>query len=244
MASITARKNKNGEVISYRIRVARGYDSSGNKLKPYEMTWKPTPKMTAKQIEKELQRQATLFEEQCKMGLSGDGRQKFSDYAEYVINLKEQSGELRHHTVVRYRELLKRVNEGIGHFKICDIRPQHLNKLYEELSKEGLRKNSGKAIINDSKKLKELIKQQGYTNTEIFAKEAAKISATTFRQSVKGVKVTIETAEKIAAALHINTAELFHIEYDNRPLSAKTIREHHILIHLVLHQAECEMLIP
>ena len=54
MPNITPRKNKNGEIISYRIRVARGYDSSGKKIKPYEMTWKPAPNMTAKQIQKEL----------------------------------------------------------------------------------------------------------------------------------------------------------------------------------------------
>lgn len=34
MPKITQRKNKAGEVISYRIRVSRGYDSEGNKLKP------------------------------------------------------------------------------------------------------------------------------------------------------------------------------------------------------------------
>ena len=32
MPNITKRKNKAGEVISYRIRVSRGYDSEGNKL--------------------------------------------------------------------------------------------------------------------------------------------------------------------------------------------------------------------
>lgn len=36
MASISTRKNKNGEIISYRIRVSRGYDVKGNKLKPYD----------------------------------------------------------------------------------------------------------------------------------------------------------------------------------------------------------------
>lgn len=39
MANITPRKNKQGEIISYRIRVARGYDSNGKKIKPFEMTW-------------------------------------------------------------------------------------------------------------------------------------------------------------------------------------------------------------
>ena len=72
MANITPRKNKNGEIISYRIRVARGYDSEGKQLNPYEMTWKPEPGMTAKRIEKEVQRQATLFEEQGKQGIPSE----------------------------------------------------------------------------------------------------------------------------------------------------------------------------
>jgi len=32
------------------------------------MTWKPEPGMTAKQIEKELERQKILFEERCRTG--------------------------------------------------------------------------------------------------------------------------------------------------------------------------------
>lgn len=143
------RKNKQGDIISYRIRVSRGYDSSGKKLKPYETTWKPSPNMTERQIQKELQRQATLFEEQCRQGLAGDGRQKFGEYSAYVIDLKEKSGELRHHTVVRYRELLGQVNAGIGHIWLCDLRPQHLNQLYEQLSKKGLRKSADKALARE-----------------------------------------------------------------------------------------------
>ena len=40
MARIEPRKNKQGEIISYRIRVYRGYSDTGEKLKPYETTWK------------------------------------------------------------------------------------------------------------------------------------------------------------------------------------------------------------
>ena len=39
MAAITPRKNKSGEIFSYTIRVYRGYDSSGKRLKPYTMTY-------------------------------------------------------------------------------------------------------------------------------------------------------------------------------------------------------------
>ena len=49
MATIRKRGN------SYQIRVSCGYDTSGNQV-VQTMTWKPEPKMTAKQIEKELNR--------------------------------------------------------------------------------------------------------------------------------------------------------------------------------------------
>ena len=54
MPNITPRKNKNGEITSYTIRVYHGYDGAGKRLKPYTMSWKPAPNMTQKQIEKEL----------------------------------------------------------------------------------------------------------------------------------------------------------------------------------------------
>lgn len=61
MASITKRGD------SYRITVSCGYDTNGKKLAKY-ITWKPDRKMTPKQIEKEVQRQAILFEEKCRTG--------------------------------------------------------------------------------------------------------------------------------------------------------------------------------
>lgn len=35
MANISSRKDKDGNIISYRIRVYHGYDSKGKRLKPY-----------------------------------------------------------------------------------------------------------------------------------------------------------------------------------------------------------------
>ena len=48
---------------SYRIRASAGYDASGKQITK-SMTWKPEPGMTKRQIEKELDRQKVLFEEQ------------------------------------------------------------------------------------------------------------------------------------------------------------------------------------
>ena len=66
MANIAPRRNKNGEITSYTIRVYHGYNSEGNRLKPYTMSYKPAPGMTAKQIERELNKTVVMFEEQCR----------------------------------------------------------------------------------------------------------------------------------------------------------------------------------
>ena len=51
----------------YKITVSLGYDYTGKRIRQY-MTWIPEPDMTDRQIKKELERQAVLFEEKVKNG--------------------------------------------------------------------------------------------------------------------------------------------------------------------------------
>lgn len=81
MANITPRRDKNGNITSYTIRVYHGYDSNGKRLKPYTTSFKPEKGMTARQIEKELNRFVVKFEEECKKGYNLDNRQTFAEYA-------------------------------------------------------------------------------------------------------------------------------------------------------------------
>lgn len=68
MASITKKRNKSGVIIAYQIRVYRGSDGNGKRLKPYLLTWKPPKGMNEKQTQRELNRAAFEFEEECKHG--------------------------------------------------------------------------------------------------------------------------------------------------------------------------------
>jgi len=43
MANIQERRNKDGKLISFSIRVHRGRDKFGNQLKPYTATFKVEP---------------------------------------------------------------------------------------------------------------------------------------------------------------------------------------------------------
>lgn len=61
MANIRKRGN------TYQIRVSCGYDAQGNQV-VQTTTWKPEAGMTPRQIEKEVQKQAMLFEEKCLKG--------------------------------------------------------------------------------------------------------------------------------------------------------------------------------
>lgn len=239
MANITSRKDKNGNIISYRIRIYKGRDQFGKQLKPYEMTWKPNKNMTAKQIEKELNRQATLFEEKCKHGLVSDGKQTFAEYAEYVMKLKANQGTKRK-TLERYEELLERINQGIGYIKIQDIKPQHLNSFYDQLSQNGLRKNTERAICKIDLKAK--LSELNLTKQKLH--EITGIALATISKVYKQEPVKVEKAIKISNVLKTDYKEIFTIQKDDTPLSNKTILEHHRLISTILEQADKELLIP
>lgn len=239
MANIRPRKNKNGEIISYEIRVFKGRDENGKQLKPYVLTWKPLPNMTEKQIEKELNRQAVQFEEQCRQGYSLDNRQTFAQYAAYVVDLKERTG-VKHTTITRYRDMLPRINAGIGHIKLTELRPQHLNNLYEQLSKNGMRANSRKAVCNTD--LKAVIRAAGITKEAL--SEKAGVSLAVLTSCYNKSLIQTSKAEAIANALKMPVNSLFDVIINDEPLSPKTVVEHHRLISAILAQAEKEMLIP
>ncbi len=92
--------------------------------------------MTERQIAKAVQKAALDFEQKIEQGFDADNRQTFAEYADYVIKLKERAGA-KHRTIYMYKELLARINKAIGHLRLCEIRPQHLNSFYNNLAEKG-----------------------------------------------------------------------------------------------------------
>ena len=142
MANLHERRNKKGQLISYSVRVYRGRDINGKQLTPYTATFRVEPGWQEKTARKKAQAFANVFEQECKQGLRTDNRQRFDQYCEKVIHLKEQRG-LKHSTVLRYKELVRRIYPHIGHVRLCDLQVEHLNDLYTALSAEGLNKKTG-----------------------------------------------------------------------------------------------------
>jgi len=135
MATITKRGD------TYRIRTSCGYDVNGKQVIK-SMTYKPQTGMSEKQIEKEVNRQAVLFEEQCKQGQSVTAakfetfaREWFKDYAELKLKRK---------TISNYHSREKRIYAILGHIRIDKITPLDIQRLVRSLVADGLATESVK----------------------------------------------------------------------------------------------------
>lgn len=88
-------------------------------------------------MEKEVQRQAILFEEKCRQGLCFSNNIRFANFAEkWFTDYAEK--QLKAKTIARYKDLLKRVNQAIGHIKLNQLQPIHLLHFYDNLAENGI----------------------------------------------------------------------------------------------------------
>ncbi len=238
MPYIEPRRNSRGEITSYRLVVSDGIDNNGSQIRRRCIWTPPRHDMTERQMLKEATAAAYKFEEQIKAGYILDNSQKFSEYAQYVLDLKERTG-VRPSTIDRYIELLRRINPAIGHMAIGKIRPQHLNEFYKDLQVNGSCANSAKAVARRT------------LNTELREREWSKgflarksgVAASTLTSATAYKPISIKCANAIAEALELEFEELFKLEDKRMPLSDKTVLEHHRLISTILAQAEKEMLV-
>jgi len=117
MANIQERRNKDGKLISFSIRVHRGRGTDGKQLKPFTATFDVEPTWKEETARKKAEAFASVFEKECKEGVKSDTRQTFASYCDYVISLKEQRGT-KHSTIVLYKSLTRRIYPKIGHIKL------------------------------------------------------------------------------------------------------------------------------
>lgn len=117
----------------YRITASCGYDVDGTQERP-RMTWRPEPGMTEKQIEKELNRQMVLFEEDCKEGFS-EKNVKFQLFAENRYFVDYAPENLKRKTIDSYQHYEDRVYAAIGHLRMDKITPTVIQKFVRGLLK-------------------------------------------------------------------------------------------------------------
>lgn len=163
MASLQERRNKEGKLISFLIRVHRGRSADGKQLKPYTTTFKVPANWKEDRARKKAEDFAAIFEKECKEGTKSDTKQTFQSYCDYVLNLKEQRG-LKHSTLNRYKELTERIYPHIGYIKLKDLRVDNLNDFYTfllkvEKSKKTEKNLSPKTVLEHHRLISTVLEQ-------------------------------------------------------------------------------------
>ena len=131
MAQITKKTNKKGETV-YQIRVSCGYDYKGRQ-RTKSMTYKPKAK-SPKQIEKEVQKQAILFEQQCSEQPIQQ-KIKFADLADEWLAFETEKGKLKIGSLEVYKGLRERTYNYLGHMYIENITRKVVQKFIFALAK-------------------------------------------------------------------------------------------------------------
>lgn len=224
MATIEKRGN------SYRIIVSNGYDVNGKQIRE-KMTWTPDPGMTKRQIEKALNREATLFEERVRHQVTQNGNIRLVDFTEIFLNQYARPN-LKKKTAFSYAEKMERVNQALGHIKLKDLKPGHIAAFYSNLQEEGMRvrvmaapKINFAAWMKERKTcMAELSRQTG-------------VSIWCFKQLKTGKAIAQDCAVTISEKLAVPYDKLFTRQHDDTPLKAGTIHTYHRTLSAVLFRA-------
>lgn len=224
MATIT----KQGK--GYKITVSQGRDYTGKKIRKY-MTWVPEPGMTDRQIKKELDRQAVLFEEKVLSGATADGSMRFADFAEKYMT-EYAAFYLKPKTIATYTENLSRINQAIGHIRLSDLRTGHINSFYQNLQEKGIRNRTTCICKID-------LQEQIGTHRGALSAFSRKsgVSRSTINQALNGQPISLESADAIALAVEMKTNKAFTLTNHSEPLAPASVISYHRTLSSILSRA-------
>ena len=121
MANITKRKNRDGST-SYRVKVSAGVGADG------------------RQTAKAVREFADDFERRVQEGLFVANDLTLDGLAERWMKTYCEK-QLKPHTVSDYQKMMPRVSAALGHIKLANLRPGHIQAFYDQLSQPGIRED-------------------------------------------------------------------------------------------------------
>lgn len=216
---------------AYTIRVSAGYDLSKKQIRR-NMTWTPEPGMTEKNIKKELERQAVLFEERVASGQAIDSSTTFAAFVD--IWMSKHAKKLAIKTQHEYKALLVSVNKAIGHIRMDRLTPIALMDFYDNLREKGIRRDLTYTLKAKKDDLLEAKKWKVYD----LAKDLkGKVSERTVYAAMKGKPISKACAVLIAASFEAGFSKTFSLVNPDLRLSENTVLHYHRFISSVLQSA-------
>lgn len=170
MASYSPRKDKNGQIISYQIKVTRGRDKlTGKQLTPFTKTYIPPEGWSKKAVERDLIKVMGEFEAACKRGevltkeqerekalreieekkrLQAEAERKptFNRYID--IFMREKSASFAPGTLENYCNVLKKASVVFGDLKMEEIDFLRVKQYIIDLQNNGTNDFNGKPLAH------------------------------------------------------------------------------------------------
>ena len=172
--TILPRETKNGTV--YFIRVSLGYINGKQQTKG--MTYRPEKVMSPRAIEKELNRQAVLFEEKAKQDYEQQlqreadkqeqeriQREKeeneieyakkhmtFQELAEEWVSLQEETHELKNSSLLRMKSCRERTYKAIGNVLVSNLTYRKIQSFITSLGRDGVNQKTGLGLSKKTQK--------------------------------------------------------------------------------------------
>ena len=170
-----------------------------------------------------MREQADQFELEVRNGLLLDSEMLLDDLIDRWFE-EYAKKQLKAKTVYDYRRMRPRITTGLGHMKVCDIKPAHLMAFYNNLGEDGVRQDS---TFTATTALLKLLPRG--TRGEM-AKKAG-IGQDTMRLVYQGKGVSRKTAEKVATAVGLACSKAFveHTRSDGR-LNENSVMHYHAML--------------
>ena len=221
MAQVTRREKKDG-TVSYTIRVYSGRTQS-DKVITRCKTVVPPPGMSGKKVEKWVQEQAMLFEQQVTNGMALDSDMLLDDLIDRWFE-EYANKHLKPKTLYDYKRMRPRITAGLGHLKVSKIKPAHLMAFYDNLEEKGIRQDSSFTATAA------LLKLLPHGTRGALAKEAG-VGQDTMRMVYAGKGVSKRTAEKVSAAVGLAVSRAFN-EHPKKggKLNSNSVLHYHAML--------------
>lgn len=227
MAQVTRREKKDG-TVSYTIRVYSGRTQS-DKVITRCKTVVPPPGMSGKKVEKWVQEQAMLFEQQVTNGMALDSDMLLDDLIDRWFE-EYANKHLKPKTLYDYKRMRPRITAGLGHLKVSKIKPAHLMAFYDNLEEKGIRQDSSFTATAA------LLKLLPHGTRGALAKEAG-VGQDTMRMVYAGKGVSKRTAEKVSAAVGLAVSRAFN-EHPKKggKLNSNSVLHYHAMLSSVFRK--------
>ena len=135
--NIQERKNKEGKITSYRIRVFDHRDAQTGKQVFKTLSVKYDNTKSAQWNRKNAEKQGAVFEKGVEEQTVCDSRITFDNYCEYFLRIKEQQG-IKSSTLYSYKYRRNKLAPFIGHIQLKNLLPNTLNRAYADMVDSGI----------------------------------------------------------------------------------------------------------